>query len=256
MLRSRRILGLAPLTGALFGVHSTAAPRMQSSSTGSDAETATTTTARLAALEARATALEARTTLATPTDVLAYWFAGDAAAQRRRHWYGLPEVDAEIRQRFGATWAALAAEESPLARQWAAGGMHSILALIIVWDQFSRQLWRGDGRSFACDGRAGALAMATVRACGNDLAAAGLGEYEAVFLKMPLQHSEDLAVQRLNAQLCLAADASEAREHVAGHLAVIERFGRYPKRNAALGRQSTPEELAYLGSDEAKGRAY
>ena len=87
---------------------------------------------------------------------------------------------------------------------------------------------------------------------------------------MPLLHTEKLEIQRWNAaqpvlacvelkgsrSLQLASHAQGANEHVQGHLKVLERFGRFPKRNAALGRESTPEELAYMASDEAQGRPY
>lgn len=80
--------------------------------------------------------------------------------------------------------------------------------------------------------------------------AKGLEESETLFLKMPLMHSEDLAVHELNVRLC------PGDTHALGHKSVLERFGRFPKRNKALGRESTPEEVAYMASDEAQGRPY
>ena len=122
-----------------------------------------------------------------------------------------------------------------------------MLALIIVWDQFSRTLCRGGGRAFANDDRAGRLAMETI----NSGASAELSESEIVFLQMPLLHSESLEVHEWNAM-----QPGGDSEHVQGHLKVIRRFGRFPKRNAALGRESNPEEIEYMASPEAQGRPY
>ena len=187
--------------------------------------------------------------LATAEDILAYWFGGTADEKKTRHWKGLKETDDEIREKFLTTWEALSdPNDTALADQWSRDGIRSILALIIVWDQFSRALWRGDGRSFCNDGRAGKLSMETVKSgADKDLTE---GQY---FLKMPLLHSEDLEVHRWNAA---QADPMKNDAHIQGHLKVIERFGRFPKRNAAMGRESTAEELEYMSSDEAQGRPY
>ena len=94
-----------------------------------------------------------------PEKILEYWFSGTPEDQRTRHWKGLKETDDEIRAQFLPTWVALSDKSNTeLADKWAAAGIRSVLALIIVWDQFSRSLWRGDGKSFANDDRAGKLA--------------------------------------------------------------------------------------------------
>mmetsp|Transcript_42035 Transcript_42035/g.47775 ORF Transcript_42035/g.47775 Transcript_42035/m.47775 type:complete len:196 (+) Transcript_42035:361-948(+) len=184
----------------------------------------------------------------TPSDILSYWFGGSTEEQKIRHWKGLKSTDDEIRSKFLPTWQAISDKSNTkLAEQWAAGGIRSVLALIIVWDQFSRSLWRGDGKAFSNDNRSGDLSMNTIKSGAN----ADLGPGERIFLKMPLLHSESLEVQEWNASQP-GGDAS----YVQGHLKVIQRFGRFPKRNAALGRTSTKEELEYMASNEAKGRPY
>merc|ERR1712086_254032 len=133
----------------------------------------------------------------TPEDIITYWYSGTKEEQTIRHWKGLKETDDEIRAKFADTWAALSdLDNTALADEWAAGGPRSVLALIIVWDQFSRVLWRGDGRSFSNDNRAGQLAMKTVKSG----AAEEMSKEELIFVKMPLLHSEDLEVHEWNSQ--------------------------------------------------------
>lgn len=179
---------------------------------------------------------------------LEYWFGGDKAECMTRHWKGLKETDDEIREKFLPTWEALSAESSALAAEWATVRPRSVLALLIVWDQFSRALWRGDPRSFQNDGQSGKLSMATCLA-GDHKPTEGLDDYSCHFFTMPLMHSEDVEVQRFNNETFPSKDAK-------GHMEVCERFGRFPKRNAALGRESTPEEIEYMASEEAQGRPY
>jgi uncharacterized protein (DUF924 family) len=90
--------------------------------------------------------------------------------------------------------------------------------------------------------------MATVQA-GDHKAGEDLDDYKRHFFSMPLMHAEDVEVQRFNNDTFPSSDSK-------GHLAVCERFGRFPKRNAALGRESTPEEIEYMASEEAQGRPY
>lgn len=184
-----------------------------------------------------------------PEGIIEYWFSGTKEEQTIRHWKGLKETDDEIRTKFADTWEALSdLDNTALADKWATGGPHSALALVIVWDQFSRVLWRGDGRSFSNDIRAGEMAMQTIQS----EAAEQLTDAENKFLRMPLLHSEILELQQWNAAQPGAAEDS----HIQGHLRVMERFGRFPKRNAALGRESTPEEIEYMASPEAQSRPY
>jgi uncharacterized protein (DUF924 family) len=169
-----------------------------------------------------------------PEAILAFWYSELKPAD---WWAANPELDRQIAERFGETHAHLALGEGFPWRGTARGR----LAEIIVLDQFSRQLFRGQGRAFAQDGMALVLAQEAV-AGGFD---AGLSTDEKAFLYMPLMHSESLVVHAMAAPL-FAALGGDYLKAAAGHLEVLKRFGRYPKRNVALRRASTAEELAYI----------
>jgi uncharacterized protein (DUF924 family) len=169
-------------------------------------------------------------------EVLRFWFE-----QTRPHqWFSKdPAFDALLRQRYGdRTQRALAGDLS----HWADEGA-SALALVLLLDQFPRQLWRDSARAFAGDDAALALSQQAVT---RGWLAAEPIEARRQFWLMPLMHSEALAVQE--AALPLFDQFTEARtaEFARRHHAVIARFGRFPHRNAALGRQSSAEELAFL----------
>jgi uncharacterized protein (DUF924 family) len=198
-----------------------------------------------------------------PDDILQFWF-GDAsetpaqAESRLSLWFeGSPEVDERIRERFGAAVAAAArGEHDPWGH-----APRPALALVVLLDQFPRNIWRGTSRAFAQDPQALGVARQAV--------AAGflyeLAPIERPFLTLPYQHAESLAAQRESVRLCreIAATAPpewrailETFPHYAErHLEIIARFGRFPHRNALLGRASTPEEKAYLdGGGETFGQ--
>jgi uncharacterized protein (DUF924 family) len=196
----------------------------------------------------------------SPDEVLDFWLgapdpSGDADAERIRRWFrGAPALDAEIRERFGA------ARDQALAGQlddWAATP-RGRRALIILLDQFTRNLYRNTPRAYEADPKALALALHGLDA-GE---AAGLGFYETLFLALPLGHAEDVALQRRNLAT-LEHKAAEspggperyraAVEHARGYLDQITRFGRFPHRNAILGRQSTAEEQSFLASSSTTG---
>lgn len=193
--------------------------------------------------------------LPTHTDVLDFWF-GDAtlqrdwpAADRSALWFGGgPELDARITARFGplvnaALGGGLAEWETRLGTR---------LALIVLLDQLARNVHRGTARAFAGDGRAQTLVLQTL-ALAQDAELPRIGR---LFLYMPLMHAEDLALQREclarltelqrtsppELQGALDGNLRSARQH----LAIVERFGRFPHRNGAMGRTSTPEEEAFL----------
>lgn len=115
------------------------------------------------------------------------------------------------------------------------------LAEIIILDQFSRQLYRGSGDAFKNDPLALALAQEAV-ASGDDMR---LSESEQQFLYMPYMHSESMAIQNEGLNLFRKL-SDELYQFQVGHAEVIKRFGRFPKRNQALGRTSTPDEIAYI----------
>jgi uncharacterized protein (DUF924 family) len=173
-------------------------------------------------------------------EVIQFWFE----ELTQKDWWGSsPELDARIAQRFSTIHAAVAAGETFRWRLTAEGR----LAEVIVLDQFSRQMFRGTGRAFAYDGIALVLAQEAVAQRADEQ----LTSEQRTFLYMPYMHSESLIVH----DEALRLFESLGNDWVAGferrHRDVIVRFGRYPKRNAALGRTSTPEELAYIreGSD-------
>ncbi|CAD5107316.1 DUF924 family protein [Zestomonas carbonaria] len=186
--------------------------------------------------------------------LLDWWFgAGGAAAevagQRQRLWFGKRDSqDAEARERFGE-WVGQALDGG--LGDWAATP-DGWLALILLLDQLPRMIYRDSPRAFAGDARAQALVAEGLEK-GFE---AGLPPIRQVFVYLVLEHAEDLAQQQRSVErfqaLLDAAPAAE-RELFAGfldyaerHREVIARFGRYPHRNAALGRPSTAEELAYL----------
>jgi uncharacterized protein (DUF924 family) len=171
----------------------------------------------------------------TPEAVIEFWFEKHGEAD----WWGAkPEFDREIADRFGETHARLALGEGFSWRGNALGR----LAEIIVLDQFSRQLYRNDPRAFAQDGMALVLAQEAI-AARHDLA---LRPVRRTFLYMPLLHSESLVVHEAAQPLFADLGIDDFVTSAADHYDCIRRFGRYPKRNLALGRTSTPEELAYL----------
>ena len=116
------------------------------------------------------------------------------------------------------------------------------LAEVIVLDQFSRNLHRGDRRAFASDNMALALAQEAVAAHAD----AALTPEERAFLYMPYMHSESKAIHEVAVQLFKNSGPQSNYDFELRHKAIIDRFGRYPHRNAALGRPSTTEELAFL----------
>ena len=180
------------------------------------------------------------------SDVLEFWFGAPDSpgfGRPRAPWFvKSAEFDALIRDRFLATHEAAAAGALDA---WSSRPL-AALALAVVLDQFPRNMFRGTPRAFAADDRALVLARAVV-ARGFD---AVLLPVQRWFVCLPFEHAEDLGAQRESLRLFerLATDAAGAGTftYAMRHYAVIERFGRFPHRNAILGRESTPEELAFL----------
>jgi uncharacterized protein (DUF924 family) len=180
----------------------------------------------------------------TYEEVLEFWFGPlDARGTSRPQWFRKdPAFDAEIRERFGELHGRASRREL---EAWRASP-EPMLALVILLDQFSRNLYRDDARAFAQDEHAHDCAVEALGR-GDDL---GLLPVERQFLYMPFEHSEDLADQEVAVDLMRSLEAFEATRGLVvwaeKHRAVIERFGRFPHRNAVLGRESTAEELAFL----------
>jgi uncharacterized protein (DUF924 family) len=175
----------------------------------------------------------------TPADILSFWFDQHGFAD----WFASkPEFDAAVADNFADTHAALARGEG-----WSwRGNPAGRLAEIIVLDQFSRQLFRGRAEAFASDGKALALAQEAVGGGHHHF----LTPPQRMFVLMPFMHAESVAVQQESVRLFTALGIEEALKSAKDHLALIQRFGRFPKRNAALGRPSTPEEDEYCRTTE------
>jgi uncharacterized protein (DUF924 family) len=179
------------------------------------------------------------------SDILQFWFGEPGSAdylRQRPLWFTKSdETDRAIAERFGATVeAALLGQHD----DWAATP-RGALALVIALDQFTRNIFRGTPRAFAGDARALALSTRLVDTA-RDLA---LAPAERWFVYMPFEHSERLLDQYESVRLFerLAADGLEAPlDWARRHFDVIRQFGRFPHRNAILGRTSTPEEVEFL----------
>jgi uncharacterized protein (DUF924 family) len=166
-------------------------------------------------------------------DVYRFWFE----ELRPVDWFrSTQHTDAAVRQRFAELYRMLA--ESPAA----ASTPSEAVAGVIVLDQFPRNMFRGSPQAYASDAAALGLAQSAI-AAGFDQ---GLGLRERQFLYMPFQHSEDRAAQRQSLDLFTRLGESDLLRFAEDHAAIVSRFGRFPHRNAILGRASTPEEIEYL----------
>jgi len=176
----------------------------------------------------------------TPQDILNFWYA----PEMRSGWFNsTPELDAQIRQQFEPVWEAAVRGELDA---WL-GNPEGCLALAIVLDQFPLNMFRGTAQSFSSEHRAIAVAKQAI-AQGFDR---HIDAAQLAFLYMPLMHSEDLADQDFSVALFEAAGLDNNLRFAQHHRELVRRFGRFPHRNAILGRESTPEELDYLNSKEA-----
>jgi uncharacterized protein (DUF924 family) len=196
-------------------------------------------------------------------DVLEFWFGADPLAalpERLLLWFGRDE-EPEALQNLRDT--VLANRFRPLVEAAAAGALdhwagspHRRLALILLLDQFPRQIYRGRGLAFAQDGKALALTLDGMQA-GAD---AALAPIERLFFYLPMEHAESAAIQEqsIAAFQSLVTDApvthrdlfEDFLKFALQHQRVIQRFGRFPHRNVALARRSSAAELAYLRTGE------
>lgn len=185
----------------------------------------------------------------TAADVLAFWFGeigadGDVVEDRAWLWWQKdPDVDAEIKRKFEAAVQAAAAGELTAWQDTAEGQ----LALIILLDQMTRNMYRDTPQMFAYDAQALALTKAGI-AQGIDQQ---LALIQRVFFYMPLEHAEETEAQRLSIEKFAAlaeenADFELYLDFAHKHKVIIDRFGRYPHRNKILGRETTAEEAAFL----------
>jgi uncharacterized protein (DUF924 family) len=170
----------------------------------------------------------------TPAGILAFWH--DAGPKR---WYTPDKAfDAEVRRRFLGLWQRAAAGELS---SWETSD-DGALALVIVLDQFPRNMFRGDIRTYASDAHAREVASRAIERGVDTRIDPALRE----FLYLPFMHSEQLADQLRCIELSRAAGHTESLKWAEHHADIIRRFGRFPHRNRLLGRTTTPEEQAFL----------
>ncbi|MEM8629817.1 MAG: DUF924 family protein [Pseudomonadota bacterium] len=184
--------------------------------------------------------------MVSPTEVLSFWLEEVGTSG----WYKQDDaVDAAIRDRFLEAWTAAEADLAAL-DDWCATPEGTLAALILV-DQFPRNLFRGDGRSFATDGKARAVAKKAIER-GWDLR---LPEPQRQFFYTPLLHSECLYDQDRCVRLMATRLASvpDHLVHAKAHREVIRRFGRFPTRNEALQRPHTTPERAFVETEGGYG---
>lgn len=173
-------------------------------------------------------------TAANPIDVLDFWW--QAGPEK---WFARSEAfDTAIRERFLALMEAARAGDLD---DWA-GTPHGALALLILTDQFPRNVFRNDPRAFAADAKAVELADLALER-GFDRA---FPKAVRVFFYLPYEHAEDIALQEKAVDLCRHTGEQAYFHYALLHMDVIRRFGRFPHRNAVLGRTTTDEEAAYL----------
>ncbi|NIQ96821.1 MAG: DUF924 domain-containing protein [Desulfuromonadales bacterium] len=187
------------------------------------------------------------------TEVLHFWFGSDISGaipqERIRFWFGgEPQTDRLIQERFSKSVAAAAAGRLDIWAERPAGR----LALILLLDQFPRNIYRGSPQAYAYDEPALQLALDGIDQ-GDD---AELALVERAFMYMPLEHAENLQVQQRAVELfeglrdqalpVQAPVVESFADYAHRHRDVIARFGRFPHRNAVLGRTSSPEEAAFL----------
>ena len=165
-------------------------------------------------------------------EVLKFWFG----LSEPEWWNGTPELDDTIRKRFLKLWA----EERQLPTDAFLTDPLTALAAVILFDQFPRNMFRGDAEQFATDPLALSIAKGALDREFDD----ALEPRERGFLYMPLEHSERMEDQDRSLLLFTALGDAKMLHYAKLHHDVIERFGRFPHRNAMLGRPPRPEEFA------------
>ena len=174
-------------------------------------------------------------------EILTFWFEEIDSSK----WFVQDRAfDRELEDRFGECLARAKRGELDDGAETARGR----LALIVTLDQFSRNLYRGRAKAFEADAKALELTRSGI-ALGLD---PGLSLEQRSFFYMPLRHAEDLEMQRLGLEKTRELNAAGygSDKYALGHLETVERFGRFPHRNAALGRVSTAAEEAYLAEEK------
>ncbi len=171
----------------------------------------------------------------TPDDILQFWFSDET----RPHWFAKSEAfDADIRRRFAILYEHV---RDGAHAEWK-DSPRGLLALVIILDQFPRNMFRGSPQAFASDDLALTLAELGIAKGFN----VRLSTEELMFLYMPLQHAEKLDVQEQAVARFAELNMEYSLDFARQHRDIIARFGRFPHRNAVLGRASTDEETEFL----------
>ena len=165
-------------------------------------------------------------------ELLDFWFSRG----REDWWRGSPELDEEIRKKFGIEWARQARRQV----EDFLGDPDTALAAVILFDQLPRNMFRGHADQYSTDHLALAIAKGAIDRGHDD----GMAEARRGFLYMPFQHSEELKDQVQSLLLFSALGDAEQIGYARKHHEVIEKFGRFPHRNTVLGRKPTAMELA------------
>lgn len=175
-----------------------------------------------------------------PFNIINFWYS----EAMRKHWFSsTPEIDAEIRDRYEQTWIRAAQGEYT---DWM-NTPDGCLALIIVLDQFPLNMYRGEAISFKTENAAVEVALLALSKGFEKK----LDKDKLSFLFMPLMHSENIDHQDLSVKLFNEYNLTRHIKFAEHHRDIIRRFGRFPHRNAILGRESTKLEMEYLGSKYA-----
>ena len=170
--------------------------------------------------------------------ILDFWYAGNIQDKRKAWFKKDPAFDDEIRNRFGRDVERAAGGELDAMADQPLGA----LALLILLDQFPRNLYRNDAKTFASDGKALEIAKASI-AKGHD---SDLTVVQKIFFYLPFEHSENLADQDQAVALCTALGDEDYIKYAIAHRDVIAQFGRFPHRNEVMGRTSTQEEIEFM----------
>lgn len=173
----------------------------------------------------------------TPLDVLDFWWQ----AGQSKWFAGDQKFDGKCRDTFKAAVDAAKAGDLDAWAETADGA----LALLLLLDQMSRNIYRGTAEAFAADEKAVSVAESALER-GFDRA---FPKDARVFFYLPFEHAEDMTHQERAVDLCRTLGDKEFYHYALIHMDVIRRFGRFPHRNKILGRQSTPEEISYLKSN-------
>jgi len=178
----------------------------------------------------------------TPSDVLRFWFE---ETPTKNHFVSSAAFDAKVRRRFAKAIEVEARAFTDRGHPWL-DEASSALALIVLFDQFTRNVWRGSGKAFAFDHHARAAARSMIEN-GFDTE---IPDDRRSFVYMPFMHSEDLADQNYCIELAQTRlpEGNNTVTYAIKHRDIIAEFGRFPYRNDALGRTMTPAERKYLSS--------